>query len=420
MARAVTKTTLLQAPVPAAPLLRLAWRNLWRHRQRTILLLLVVAYATFLTIAYWSFVDGYSESVVESYGRYISAPVRVAADAWYEDPDPENHLADLAFVQALAGVPGVRAASPRLHFPALLQSAYVTQGAEVVGVDPAGELALSRIPSKMAEGRWLEGPGEVVLGADVARRIDARVGETVVVSASSLAGPQAMGLRVVGIARTGVAAVDQTAVIVHLEDARRLTGVPTATVVDLDVARGAEAAVAARVQARLPAGVVARGVWDLVGPIKTDVEANRIFAHVLAVVVYAFAALAVSSTVFVSVVERTRELGIMGALGVTPRRLGRLVTLEALLTCALGWLAGLALGYGVAWLLANYNILGPMFAAISAGLPTAGLSEEVYGAVRAAYVGYSGMVIAAAVVFSALVPGRRASRLDPATAMRTE
>jgi len=57
---------------------------------------------------------------------------------------------------------------------------------------------------------------------------------------------------------------------------------------------------------------------------------------------------------------------------------------------------------------------------MSAGVATGGMSEEVYGAVRAAYVGYSGMVIAAAVVFSALVPGRRASRLDPATAMRTE
>ncbi|HLT57287.1 MAG TPA: FtsX-like permease family protein [Limnochordales bacterium] len=407
-------------PAPAAPLVRLAWRNLWRHRQRTILLLAVVAYVTFLTIFYWSFVDGYGESVVESYARYIVAPVRIAADAWYEDPDPEHHLPDQPLLSMLADVPGVRGASARIHFPALLQSAYVTQGAEVVGVDPAGERRLSRIPDKVAEGRWLEGPGEVVLGQEVARRIDARVGEHVVLSAGALAGPQAMGLQVVGIARTGVAAVDQTAVIVHLEDARRLTGVPTATTIALDVARGTEAAVAERVQALLPAGVTARGVWDLVGPIKADVEANQAFAHVLALVVYAFAALAVTSTVFVSVMERTRELGVIAALGVTPRRLGLLVTLEAFFTCALGWLGGLALGYAAAWALATYNILGPLFAAISASMPTAGLSEEVYGAVRTAYVAYSGMVIAAAVVMSALVPGRRAARLRPAAAMRAE
>jgi len=81
----------------------------------------------------------------------------------------------------------------RLQFPGLLQSAYVTQGAEVVGVDPEGELVLSRIPAKVAEGRWLQGSGEVVLGEEVARRIDARVGERIVISAASLAGPQGDG-----------------------------------------------------------------------------------------------------------------------------------------------------------------------------------------------------------------------------------
>ena len=49
-------------------------------------LLLVVAYATFFTIIYWSFIDGYADSVVESYARYIVAPVRIAADEWYSDP----------------------------------------------------------------------------------------------------------------------------------------------------------------------------------------------------------------------------------------------------------------------------------------------------------------------------------------------
>ncbi|MFS8572224.1 MAG: ABC transporter permease, partial [Clostridia bacterium] len=159
MAQAVTSSP-APAPVPAVPLVRLAWRNLWRHRQRTVLLLVVVAYVTFLTVAYWSFVDGYTESVVESFARYIVAPVRVARDAWFEDPDPENHLADLELIETLAAVPGVRAASPRLHFPGLLQSAYVTQGAEIAGVDPEGERQLSRIPGKVAEGRWVAGRGE--------------------------------------------------------------------------------------------------------------------------------------------------------------------------------------------------------------------------------------------------------------------
>ena len=410
----------VKAPPHAAPLVRLAWRNLWRRRPRTILLLLVVAYATFFTIVYWSFMDGYADSVVESYARYIAAPVQVASGAWLGDPDPENHLPDLSFAGELTAVPQVRAAAPRIHFPGLVQSAYTSQGAEIRGVDPAAEPRVSRIPSKVAEGRWLSGPGEVVLGKEIARRIDARVGENVVISAASLAGQQAMGLRVVGLAATGVAIVDETAVIVTLDDARRLTGVPTATSVALDVPRGSEAAAASRVQAVLPPGVAALGVWELAGPITADVQANKAFAHLLASIVYFFAAVAVTTTVTVSVMERTRELGVIAAMGLAPRSLGGLVALEALLACLLGWLAGLAAGYGAAWALARVNVLGPLFAAISAGMPSAGLSEEVYGAVRAVYLAYSGMVVAVSVILSALLPGRRAARLRPAEAMRSE
>lgn len=405
---------------PSTPLFRLAWRNLWRHKQRTILLLVVVAYATFFTITYWSFMDGYADSVIESYARYIVAPVRIATDEWYGDPDPENHLPDLAFTQVLATLPEVRAVAPRIHFPGLLQSAYTSQGVEIRGVDPVAEPRVSRLPSKIGEGRWLAAPGEVVLGKEIARRIDARVGEQVVVSAASLAGQQAMGLKVVGIAATGVVAVDETAVVVTLEDAKRLTGVPTATTVALDVPRGREAAVVGRVESALPPGLTALGVWDLIGPIKTDVEANKAFAHLLASIVYVFAAMAVTTTIFVSVMERTRELGVIAALGLAPKRLGYLVTLEALFTCVLGWLGGLVIGYGSAWALSRYNILGPLFAKMSAGMPAAGLSEEVYGAVRAAYVLFSGMVVAVAVALSALLPGRRAARLHPAEAMRSE
>ena len=405
---------------PAAPLVRLAWRNLWRHRQRTVLLIVVVAYATLSTIVYWSFIDGYEGSVMNAYARYIAAPVRIASSTWHADPDPENALPDLTMARQVAPVQGVRAVAPRLQFPGLLQSAYASEGAEIRGVDPAAEQQVSQIPAKIREGRWLEGPGEMVLGIDLAQRIDVRVGERVVVSTAGLAGPQAMGLTVVGLADTGVAGLDDTLVLCHLEDARFLTGVTTATTLALDVPRGTEQATARRVQEILPPGLEARGAWDLVGPIKADVEAGKIFAVPLGLFLGFFAALAVASTVFVSVLERTREFGVISALGLPPRRLGTLVTYEALLACALGWGAGLVIGYGLAWVLASYNLLGPLFAAVGEGLEAAGIAEEFYGAVRLVYALYSALTVAVAVLLSALLPAQRAARLKPAEAMRGE
>lgn len=403
----------------ATPLVRLAWRNLWRHRQRTVLLIVVVAYATLSTVIYWSIIDGYEGSVMNGYARYIAAPVRIASAAWHEDPDPEHALADLSVIEPVAQVRGVRAVAPRLVFPGLLQSSYAAVGAEIRGVDPAAEGRVSQIPNKIGEGRWLVGPGEVVLGKELAQRIDVRVGERVVVSAGALAGPQALGLTVVGLAETGVAGLDETLVVGHLEDARLLTGVATATTLALDVPRGREGEVARRVQEVLPPGLEARGAWDLVGPIKGDIEAGKAFALLLGLFLGLFAALAVASAIFVSVLERTREFGVIAALGLPPRRLGTLVTYEALLACAVGWGVGLVLGYGVAWVLASYNLLGPLLAATREGFQETGLADEFYGAVRPAYILYSAITVAVAVGLSALFPARRAARLQPAEAMRS-
>ena len=243
------------------PALRLAWRNTWRHWRRTILLIIVVAYATISTIFYWSFVDGYMESVVNAHARYIAAPVRVASSSWFKDPDPENALISLDFLPDILALPRVQAAAPRLDFPALIRSAYASEGALVRGVDPDAELAVSALPHKITAGRWLAGRGEAVLGFRAAERLDVRLGERFTLDTQALAGAQAGGFRLVGLLDAGIAGVDQNSILISLEDARALTGVTTATTVALGVARGREGAVARALTPHLPAEVGARGVW---------------------------------------------------------------------------------------------------------------------------------------------------------------
>jgi len=72
----------------------MAWRNVLRQRRRTALLSLVVVYVTVAVLFLFGFLDGYGESLVEAYARYVEAPVVVAKAAWWEDPDPEHGLED--------------------------------------------------------------------------------------------------------------------------------------------------------------------------------------------------------------------------------------------------------------------------------------------------------------------------------------
>ncbi|GIW26007.1 ABC transporter permease [Meiothermus sp.] len=401
-------------------LARLAWRNLWRQRRRTLLLLLVVAYASLTIVLFWGVNDGFIQSIQYGNARFLSAPVLITARGYLEDPDPERGLPSLDFLPQLAAAPGVRAAAPRLEFPALLRSAYAAEPVQARGVEPALEARVSGIPQAIVEGRMVEGPGEVVLGKRLAERLDARLGERVVLDAAALAGPQALGLRVVGLVASGIASVDRGAVLLHLEDARRLSGLPTATGVALDVPRGQEARVARALAAKLPEGLEAHDLGELLGGLSQALQSRQGTVFLIGLAFSLFAALAVTSTVLVSVLERTREFGMMGAIGLAPAGLAAMVTLETVLATALGWVVGLALGYGLNYWLATQNVLGPIFASYGAAWEILGTGGEIYTAQSPLYALYAALTIALAAFFSVLIPARRVKALNPAEAMRTE
>ena len=398
-------------------LFRLAWRNIWRHRRRTVLLILAVAYAAFASVFFWGLNDGIIASVLTSQARFSSAPVLVTTTAYRDDPDPAHALPDLAVAVAVRRLPQVRATAPRLEFPALLRSAYTAQSVAARGVLPAEESAVSAVPAHVVAGRMIRGPGELVLGRGLAERLDVRVGERAVLDTASLAGPQAAGLVVVGLVATPSPAVNDGAVLLHLDDARRLTGVATATGIAVDVPRGTEDTAARAIQRILPDGLHASGLSELLGPLKAGLDARRASSIPIAVIFAVVAAAAVTSTAVVSVIERTREFGMIAAVGLAPARLARMVVLEVACTTAIGWAIGLAAGYAALIPLSRVNALGRLFGAVTASF---GFPEELYAAVHPVYALHATMTILVAVLLAMAFPARRVRRLQPAAAMRME
>ncbi|WP_117236861.1 ABC transporter permease [Thermus sediminis] len=384
-------------------LLRLAWRNVLRQRRRTLLLSLVLVYVTVAVLFLLGFLDGYGESLVESYAAYVEAPVVVAPRTFFEDPDPENGLATPLRVDH----PRVLAQTPRLSLPTLLRSPYRALGGILLGVDPEGERALSRVPTKVAEGRWLRAPGEMVLGHRLAERLDVRVGERLLVET----GKGALGLTVVGFVKAGVSNVDFAGAYVHLADARALSGV-WATHLALKVRRGQEEGVAQELNRTLLEGLEARGVWDLMGPIRADYEANRLFFFPLLGLFLLLAALAVVSTAYVSVREGLREFAVAESLGLTPGKLALQVALEAAIASGLGFLLGLLLGYALLLYTATHDVFGPLMRLSGELLPEAGLAEHLYTAVRPSYALFAFLVVLFSALLALLFPGRLLLRTE--------
>lgn len=405
---------------PFLALVALAWRSLGRQRRRTALLIAVVAYATFTILFFWGFVDGFLVSIIQGQARLVNAPVAITSSAYHQDPDPVHALPDLEVaIEATEGTSGVLGWSPRIDLPAMLRSPYVTRGVLLRGVDPDREPQVSDVATSIDRGRLLAAPGEAVLGGDLAERLDVRLGERIAIDASSLAGPTATGVVVVGIVDSGIELVDETTAWIHLDEARELSGVRGATSLAVSVAPGREARVADAIAPRLPDGVDAYPIGEQLGDLARGLAAERLSMIPVGLLFAIFAAIAVTSSVLVSVMERTREFGVMLSLGLDPRRLSWMVTLEAVLASLLGYALGAVLGYGLLVWFARVNVLGPLFVGLWSDLfSSLALGTDIRTAVRLSYLLPAGVTVALAALFSAITPARRVRTLVPAEALR--
>ena len=400
---------------------KLAWRNLWRHKRRTQLLLAVVAYATIAIIFFWAYYDGFVNVLLGGQARYLEAPVLVQTTNYRTDPDPENSLLSLDFASELASVEGVRGVAPRLEFQALLRSPYRTLGSQVRGVDPVLEAQVSDVPDDIGEGRMLERRGEIVLGIDLAEELDVRVGERLALDVQSVGGSQGAGLQVVGFINSNILPVDRGMILIHIDDARALTGVNTATGLVLDVQQGSEQAVADELNEAgfLGADVSAYPINDLLGSLMSGIEEKRGSMVPIVLMVALFAAITVMSTVIVSVIERTREFGVITSLGLSQEQIARMVTLEAIYTTFIGFAIGAVFGYALTAFMTATNLMGPFINTFYGNyLSGFAITDTFIFASSLGYLAWAAVTIVMAAFLAIIVPGRRVRNLNPAEAMR--
>ena len=403
---------------------RLALRNTLRRRTRTLLTAGMVVCSVALLLVALSWLRGIfgtlltNAAALDGHVRIVTRPF-----AAHEELLPlYENIADTSAVQKLLlAQPHVREVQPRI-----ITGVTVTVGEEIGDVLApviGGSLDYFRdklaAKDKLLAGRFFSGADdEVIAGAKLVEELGAKLGDELVMLGMTQDGSlSSIKAKLVGIVNMGGGRLDQQA-FVPLSRVQYLTDIPEgATELLVYAERFEDAAELAGQLSALPAlkDYDVRA-WSQREPWKTITGTMGVIEGIIVSVVVFLTALGIWNTMMMSVLERTHEIGVLRALGLSRWGTVRMFVGEALAIALVGGLAGLALGAYPAWWLEKYGLhLGSRVAASS----SIQITETVYGQLTWSSAGSAlglGMLMA---LLGSLVPALRASSIEPVSAMKS-
>jgi putative ABC transport system permease protein len=401
----------------------LAWRNLWRNRMRTSLTAGGIAFAVLLIVAAYSFQGGAMGAMADNATRLLSGHVQIQNPAYADDPSLRNLVPDAtAVARALAGVPGVTAVAQRAVGFVLVSVGERSFGAQIIGVDPQTEPLVSTLPSGIVEGRYIESPSEAVVGAAMAHNLGIKIGDPIVVLGTKLDGSvAALSLDVVGIIESGSVELDRTLVQMQLNAFQEEFGLGDQ--VHMVVARVTDFE---NVTAMLPAierAIAALGTHSVALPwqqLMPEVSQTIELKHAGSLVMLALIAVLVTFSIFnsfmMTVFERTREFGMLLAIGMRPAGIIGVLQIEAAWLALLGAAIGLALAGALMTLTHHIGIpIGEVAGALARRIH---IPDRIYPAVNVGSMLLAPLLMLGATQLAALFPALRIRTLVPIEALR--
>jgi ABC-type lipoprotein release transport system permease subunit len=396
-----------------------AWRNLWRNRRRTLITLLVVAVGVWSILAFNAVIRAWADSSLAGSLKNMTGEAQLHASGYRDDPAMQHHFpAPTGKLEQLLNSPPIAAWAPRIRVPAIIQSEYETLPVILVGMEPQRETGVSFIASAVKQGEPLKNGNDasVLLGRHLAQRLKTAVGKRIVIMANDVNGKlQERGARVEGIYSaepsiedrflfTGLASAQQFLHAPGQLSEIALMATPSATLAPL-LERLRNAAPDLEVADWAQLEPMTKGIHDL----------TEGFIYVWLWVMFVLIAIGVVNTQLMAVFERTREFGLLQALGFRPNWIVLEVMLEAVQIIGFGVITG-----ALAAVLTVYSLRnGISLAGLSAGADFLGIERVLYPRLEAGEFVTTIVVIWGLGGVTALWPARRAIRFNAIEAMRS-
>ncbi|MEX1311219.1 MAG: FtsX-like permease family protein [Candidatus Sulfomarinibacteraceae bacterium] len=399
--------------------LRLAWRNLWRNHRRTLIMIAAIVIGAWSMIFMTALMRGMVDDMIADGISVLPGHVQIHHPDYRDDPTIANVIpppsGDLL---AALGAPEVVAWATRVRVPAVISSERDTRGVTLIGIEPERERDISFVARDIAEGDFLSSRDDrgLIVGRKLVEKLETGLGKRVVIMSQDQSNEIAdRGFRIVGIFESNLAQYEEGFVFAGEAVIQELLGVGDAVsevaVLGTDyrdvegLYRSVEAAAGNDVEV-LP-------WYELDTYLGSMLAMMDGFVIIFIVVVFLALSFGLVNTLVMAVFERVREIGLMLALGMTPRSiLGQIVTESVLLL-----VIGLVIGNIAAVATIEPLKDGIDVSIVGEGMEMMGASSVLYPALYLKDIVMANVIVIVLGFFASLSPAWRASRYDPIRAI---
>jgi putative ABC transport system permease protein len=327
-------------------MIKLAWRNIWRNRRRTLITAASILFAVMLSTFMMALQKGAWDKMVDNVVNFYYGYAQVHSDGYWEDQSIDKaFLLQEDLIQLGAELDELEQVVPRLESFALASSGNQTSGVLVVGTDPAAEASMTQLQDRLVDGEYFKnGEAATIIGAGVGERLKLDVGDTLVLISQGYHGVNAAGkYQVRGIVKFGSPELNKQMVYLPLKTAQVFYGAEgLVTSLALEVSRRDEVPrLIKTLKAKLPAEEYEVMGWeellpDLVEAREIDTAGN----YLIMVILYLIIAFGIFGTILMMTKEREYEFGVLLSIGMNRWFLSFTVWLEIMFLGIIGAIAG--------------------------------------------------------------------------------
>ena len=399
-----------------------AWRNLWRNKLRSSIIIAAVTLGIFAGIFLTSFTNGMVNDRVQSIISTEMAHIQIHQPGFLENDQFSLKITDAdSIVNLVRKAPNIIAVSKRIIINSMVASAETGTGVKITGIDPENESKVTRLGSKIIEGKYLDETDQnpVVISERLSQKLKVKLKNKIIITVQDINKNITGGaFRIVGIYRTDNMMFDEANIYVRNSDLSRLTGLNRNEAHEIAVLlnknENTDEATKA-LSGALPNLEVKN--WQQLSPEAGYlVSAMNQYMYIFLIVILIALCFGIINTMMMVIMERVHELGMLMAIGMNRLRVFTMIMLETVFLSLTGGITGIIIGYAVT---KYFETAGINLFFWKEAFAEIGFSALVYPVIDSKTMIVTAILVIMAGIISALYPAYKALKLNPSEAIRT-